>query len=139
MIDARVEMIEQPLPAGRDHELAALPRAARSIPIGADESFHVAGDIDRLAGLYDVVNIKLDKTGGLTEALRMLERAPSAGVDVMVGCMLGTSLAMAPAMLLAQSARFVDLDAPLLIGNDRSPAMVYRDGVVFPPSAEVWG
>jgi L-alanine-DL-glutamate epimerase-like enolase superfamily enzyme len=139
MIDAGVELIEQPLPAGRDDELAALPRASRAVPIGADESCHTSADIERLASLYDVVNIKLDKTGGLTEALRMLDSARAAGLDVMVGCMLGTSLAMAPAMLLAQSGRFVDLDAPLLIGNDRNPAMVYRDGVVFPPSPEVWG
>ncbi|HXC53094.1 MAG TPA: N-acetyl-D-Glu racemase DgcA [Candidatus Limnocylindrales bacterium] len=139
MIDARVELIEQPLPAGRDDELARLPRAARSVPIGADESCHTADDTDRLADLYDVVNIKLDKTGGLTEALRMLDHARAAGLDVMVGCMLGTSLAMAPAMLLAQSSRFTDLDAPLLIGTDRAPAMVYKDGVVFPPSPQVWG
>jgi L-alanine-DL-glutamate epimerase-like enolase superfamily enzyme len=139
MIDAGVELIEQPLPAGRDLELAGLPRAARAIPIGADESCHTAADIDRLAELYDVVNIKLDKTGGLTEALRVLDRARAAGLDVMVGCMLGTSLAMAPAMLLAQSSRFTDLDAPLLIGTDRTPAMVYKDGMVLPPSPEVWG
>jgi L-alanine-DL-glutamate epimerase-like enolase superfamily enzyme len=139
MIDARVEMIEQPLPAGRDQELAELPRASRGLPIGADESCHVAADIERLAELYDVVNIKLDKTGGLTEALRMLDRAQAAGLDVMVGCMLGTSLAMAPAMILAQASRFTDLDAPLLIGTDRSPGMIYRDGIVFPPSPEVWG
>jgi L-Ala-D/L-Glu epimerase len=139
MIDARVELIEQPLPAGRDQELARLPRAARAVPIGADESCHTAADIDRLAELYDVVNIKLDKTGGLTEALRMIDLARSAGLDVMVGCMLGTSLAMAPAMILAQSSRFTDLDAPLLIGTDRTPAMVYKDGIVFPPSREVWG
>lgn len=139
MIDAGVEMIEQPLPAGRDQELAQLPRAARALPIGADESCHIAADIDRLVELYDVVNIKLDKAGGLTEALRMLDRARCAGLDVMVGCMLGTSLAMAPAMILAQSSRFVDLDAPLLIGTDRTPAMVYKDGIVFPPSPEVWG
>jgi L-alanine-DL-glutamate epimerase-like enolase superfamily enzyme len=85
----------------------------------------------------DVVNIKLDRTGGLTEALRTLDRACCAELDVMVGCMLGTSLAMAPAMILAQSSRFVDLDAPLLIGTDRTPAIVYRDGIVFPPSPEV--
>ncbi len=139
MIDARVELIEQPLPAGRDQELAQLPRAARALPIGADESCHTAADIDRLAVLYDVVNIKLDKAGGLTEALRMVDHARVAGLDVMVGCMLGTSLAMAPAMILAQSSRFADLDAPLLIGTDRAPAMVYRDGIVFPPSPEVWG
>jgi L-Ala-D/L-Glu epimerase len=139
MIEAGVELIEQPLPAGRDHELAALPRAERVLAIGADESCHVAEDIDRLAELYDAVNVKLDKAGGLTEALRMLDRAHGAGLDVMVGCMLGTSLAMAPAMVLAQWSRFTDLDAPLLIGTDRSPAMVYRDGVVYPPSPEVWG
>jgi L-alanine-DL-glutamate epimerase-like enolase superfamily enzyme len=139
MIDARVELIEQPLPAGRDPELAALPRTSRVVPIGADESVHLGDDIDRLAGLYDVVNIKLDKTGGLTEALRILDRARGAGLDVMVGCMLGTSLAMAPAMILAQSARFTDLDAPLLIGNDRSPGMVYQEGIVLPPPPELWG
>jgi L-alanine-DL-glutamate epimerase-like enolase superfamily enzyme len=139
MIDARVELIEQPLPAARDEELAELPRSARAIPIGADESCHLTGDVARLAGIYDVINVKLDKTGGLTEALRMMDRARSAGLDVMVGCMLGTSLAMAPAMVIAQSSRYVDLDAPLLIGTDRTPAMVYKDGTVFPPSPEVWG
>src|SRR5690606_35828431 len=96
MAECRVELIEQPLPAGSDEALARLPRSARSVPIGADESFHTSADIDRVASLYDVVNVKLDKTGGLTEALRVLERAQSAGLDVMVGCMLGTSLAMAP-------------------------------------------
>lgn len=139
MTEAGVELIEQPLPAGRDHVLATLPRASRAVPIGADESCHGTDDIDRLARLYDVVNIKLDKTGGLTEALRLLERARSAGLDVMVGCMLGTSLAMAPAMLLAQQSRFVDLDAPLLIGSDRTPSMVYEGARLFPPSPQVWG
>ena len=139
MVDAGVELIEQPFPAGGDRQLAEMPRAVRAIAIGADESCHVTANIDRLVELYDVVNVKLDKTGGLTEALRMLDRARSAGLEVMVGCMLGTSLAMAPAMILAQSSRFVDLDAPLLIGTDRAAAMVYEDGIVFPPSPELWG
>lgn len=136
MVAAGIAMLEQPLRAGADGILATLDRP---LPIGADESCHVAADIAGLAGLYDVVNIKLDKTGGLTEAVRLLRAAQAAGLETMVGCMLGTSLAMAPALLLAPLCRFVDLDAPLLIGRDRTPALVYRDGWITPPAPGLWG
>src|SRR5690606_32821112 len=115
-----LEMLEQPLPAGQD---AALADIDRIVPIGADESCHVAADVARLAGRYDVVNIKLDKTGGLTEAMRLLDAAQAHGMDAMVGCMSGTSLAMAPGVLVAQRCRFVDLDGPLLLGSDRTPGL----------------
>lgn len=136
MADAGVLMVEQPLKAGADATLAGL---SRPVIIGADESCHVSADIDRLIGSYNLVNIKLDKTGGLTEALRLLQRAQQAGLETMVGCMLGTSLAMAPALLIAQSCRFVDLDAPLLIGNDRDPSLTYADGFVHPSTSQLWG
>ncbi len=136
MAAAGVEMVEQPFRAGMD---ALLADCDRPLPIGADESCHVAADIARLAGRYDVVNIKLDKTGGLTEAVRLLHAARAAGLDTMVGCMLGTSLAMAPAMLLAPACRFVDLDAPLLMGRDRVPALTYRGGWIDPPAPGLWG
>jgi len=136
VIACRIAMLEQPLPAGGDAGLAAFDHP---VPIGADESCHVAADIVTVAQRYDLVNIKLDKTGGLTEALRLLHAARRAGLDIMVGCMLGTSLAMAPAMLIAQFCTHVDLDAPLLIGGDRSPALDYRNGWIAPPCADLWG
>jgi len=136
MAAAGIEMVEQPFRAGMD---ALLADCDRSLPIGADESCHVAADVAKLAGHYDVVNIKLDKTGGLTEAVRLLRAAQAAGLDAMVGCMLGTSLAMAPAMLLASACRFVDLDAPLLMGRDRVPALTYRGGWIDPPAPGLWG
>src|SRR5579872_2659158 len=110
-----VELIEQPLPASDDEALAELPHP---IPVCADESCHTAADLDRLAGKYDVINIKLDKTGGLTEALALAKSASERGFGIMVGCMIGTSLAMAPAMLVAQQASIIDLDAPLLLAAD---------------------
>ena len=132
-----VELIEQPLPAGADGALAGLERA---VPIAADESCHTRIDLPALAGRYDVVNVKLDKTGGLTEALALREAAAAAGFGIMVGCMLGTSLAMAPAVLVAQGARFVDLDGPLLLARDREPGLDYRpDGRLLPPPSAVWG
>ena len=112
-----VALIEQPLPAGKD---AILGRIARPVPVCADESVHTADDLDALAGLYDAVNIKLDKAGGLTAALLLRDRARELGFPIMVGCMVGTSLAMAPAVLLAQGADFVDLDGPLLLARDRA-------------------
>ncbi|MCW0197765.1 N-acetyl-D-Glu racemase DgcA [Sphingopyxis sp.] len=136
MAAAGIEMVEQPFRAGMD---APLADCHRPLPIGADESCHVAADVAKLAGRYDVVNIKLDKTGGLTEAVRLLRAARAAGLDTMVGCMLGTSLAMAPAMLLAPACRFVDLDAPLLMGRDRDPSLAYRDGWIDPPAPGLWG
>jgi L-alanine-DL-glutamate epimerase-like enolase superfamily enzyme len=109
------------------------------VPICADESVHIAADLDRLAGKYDAVNVKLDKAGGLTEALDLLRAARARGFGVMVGCMVGTSLAMAPALLLAQLADWVDLDGPLLLAKDRQPGLVYSGGTVEPPSTALWG
>lgn len=131
-----VALVEQPLPAGRD---GILKEIAHPVPVCADESVHQAGDLDALAGLYDAVNIKLDKAGGLTEALRLRDLARAMGFGVMVGCMVGTSLAMAPAVLLAQGADFVDLDGPLLLARDREPGLVYRGSLVVPPSPALWG
>lgn len=131
-----VALIEQPLPAGQDEVLRDLPRP---VPVCADESCHDRSDLARLAGCYDYINIKLDKTGGLTEALALADAAQARGLGLMVGCMLGTSLAMAPAVLLGQRARFIDLDAPLLLAQDRSPGLIYHGSVVEPPTAEFWG
>ena len=131
-----VELIEQPLPAGADEALRDVPHP---IPICADESCHTAADLDRLAGKYDAVNIKLDKTGGLTEALALAEAAAARGFAIMVGCMIGTSLAMAPAMLLAQRARVVDLDGPLLLARDRPDGLRYEESRVHPPGPALWG
>ena len=131
-----VELIEQPLPAGADDALAG---RARPIPICADESCHTSADLDRLIGKYDAVNIKLDKTGGLTEALLLAEAAAAQGFGLMVGCMIGTSLAMAPAVLLAQRAAFVDLDAPLLLASDRAHGLRYDGSTLYPPEPALWG
>ncbi|HLY44459.1 MAG TPA: N-acetyl-D-Glu racemase DgcA [Stellaceae bacterium] len=131
-----VELIEQPLPAGADDALAQMPHP---IPVCADESCHTRADLDRLAGKYDAINIKLDKTGGLTEALALAEAAAARGFKIMVGCMIGSSLAMAPAMLVAQRAQFVDLDAPLLLAADRANGLRYDGSTVFPPDPILWG
>jgi L-alanine-DL-glutamate epimerase-like enolase superfamily enzyme len=131
-----VALIEQPLPAGRDGLLATI---AHPVPVCADESVHVAADLSRLAGLYDAVNIKLDKAGGLTAAIALRDAARATGLKIMVGCMVGTSLAMAPAVLLAQDADFVDLDGPLLLARDRSPALGYDGSLVSPPKPALWG
>jgi len=136
LADLGLEMLEQPLPAGRD---AALADVERLVPVCADESCHVRDDLERVRERYDMINIKLDKTGGLTEAVALAKAAREAGLEFMVGCMLGTSLAMAPAFLVAQGARFVDLDAPLLIGSDRQPGLNYRNGLVSPSPAGLWG
>ena len=133
---AGVELVEQPLPAGDD---ALLAGAARRVPVCADESLHVASDLAPLRGRYDAVNIKLDKTGGLTEALATASAARDLGFKVMVGCMVSTSLAMAPATLLAQTADFVDLDGPLLLAADRQPGLVYRGSLLSPPEGKLWG
>ncbi len=133
---ARVELIEQPLPAGQDAALAARPRL---VPICADESLHTRADLPRLATLYDAINIKLDKAGGLTEALALRDGARQLGLRIMVGCMVATSLAMAPAVLVAQGADWVDLDGPLLLARDRSPALRYDGAVLQPPTAALWG
>jgi L-alanine-DL-glutamate epimerase-like enolase superfamily enzyme len=131
-----VELVEQPLPAADDARLAAI---ARPVPVCADESAHGLESLDALAGRYDALNIKLDKTGGLTEALLLARAAQAAGLDIMVGCMVGTSLAMAPALLLAPLARFVDLDGPLLLAADRTPALRYEGSLVYPPEPALWG
>ncbi len=131
-----VSLIEQPLPAADD---AALATMTHPVPICADESCHTADDVAVLAGRYDVVNVKLDKTGGLTGALALAAAARGAGLEVMVGCMIGTSLAMAPAMLAAIDARFVDLDGPLLMAKDRDAAIETRDSVMSAPPRALWG
>ncbi|HHZ07861.1 MAG TPA: dipeptide epimerase [Rhizobiales bacterium] len=131
-----VALVEQPLPAGRDDALASFPHP---VPVCADESVHTSEDLEALAGLYDAVNIKLDKAGGLTEAIRMREKARALGLSVMVGCMVGTSLAMAPAVLLAQDADYVDLDGPLLLARDREPGLDYEGSMVLPPRPDLWG
>ena len=133
---AGVVLVEQPLPEGRDQALAGLKRP---IPVCADESVHDRTSLPSLAGKYDAVNIKLDKAGGLTEALAMAEAATQAGFAVMAGCMVATSLAMAPAMLLAQAVRFVDLDGPLLLAKDRPDGLRYADSLVYPPAPALWG
>jgi L-Ala-D/L-Glu epimerase / N-acetyl-D-glutamate racemase len=133
---ARVEVIEQPLPAGTDAALAELPRP---VPVCADESLHTRADLADLARRYDAVNIKLDKSGGLTEALALSTQARATGLKVMVGCMVATSLAMAPALLLAQDADWVDLDGPLLLARDRHPGLRYDGALVHPPPPELWG
>ena len=132
----KIALIEQPLPAGDDEFLLRVPHP---VPICADESVHTTEDIAKLAGKYDFVNIKLDKTGGLTEALKMRHRARQMGFGIMVGCMVGSSLAMAPAVLLAQDADYVDLDGPLLLSKDRSPALHYYGSTVSPPERSLWG
>lgn len=134
--DAGVALVEQPLPAGEDDLLADAPR---DVPICADESLHSRADLPRIAALYDAVNIKLDKSGGLTEALLLAREAQACGLAIMVGCMVGTSLAMAPAMLLTPLARFVDLDGPLLLARDRENGLRYEGSVVWPPEAALWG
>ncbi|MHC5652778.1 N-acetyl-D-Glu racemase DgcA [Stappia sp. ICDLI1TA098] len=134
--EAGVELIEQPLPSSADGALATLERP---IPVCADESLHTSADLERLAPLYDAVNIKLDKTGGLTEALVLARKARAMDFRVMVGCMLGTSLAMAPAVLVAQEADYVDLDAPLLLAQDREPGLAFEGSLLIPPGPALWG
>lgn len=134
--DAGVTMIEQPLPAGRDQALA---RIKRPVSVCADESVHDRASLEGLRERYDAINIKLDKTGGLTEALAMAEAARSLGFDLMVGCMVATSLAMAPAIMIAQGARVVDLDGPLLLAKDRDNGLRFDGSTVYPPDAGLWG
>ena len=133
---AGVVLVEQPLPDGGDQALAGLKRP---IPVCADESAHDRASLAALVGKYDAVNIKLDKAGGLTEALAMAAEAERAGFAIMAGCMVATSLAMAPALLLAQSAQYVDLDGALLLARDRRDGLIYRDSLVFPPAPALWG
>jgi len=136
LAEAGVELLEQPLHAGADEALRGVPFP---LPLGADESCHDTATLPRLVGLYQVINIKLDKTGGLTEALRLRAAAEAAGFRVMVGCMLASSLAMAPAHLVAQGAAFVDIDGPLLLARDRSPGLRYERSLVHPPEPGLWG
>ncbi|OIP83869.1 MAG: dipeptide epimerase [Rhodobacterales bacterium CG2_30_65_12] len=131
-----VALVEQPLPAGDDEALIGM---ARPVPVCADESCHDRTSLPRLKGKYDLVNIKLDKTGGLTEALALRNAARGEGYRVMVGCMVGSSLAMAPAVLLAQDAMVTDLDGPLLLAKDRTSALHYDAAGVHPPEATLWG
>jgi len=134
--DAGVTLIEQPLPQGADEPLKD---CKRPFPICADESLHDRASLPALSGKYDAVNIKLDKSGGLTEALALAAEAERRGFIIMVGCMVGTSLAMAPAMLLAQRARFVDLDGPLLLARDRPEGLRYDGSLVYPSDPALWG
>jgi L-alanine-DL-glutamate epimerase-like enolase superfamily enzyme len=131
-----VLMVEQPLPAGEDNMLAEI---ARPLPVCADESCHDRSSLPGLKGKYDMVNIKLDKTGGLTEALALKEESIAQGYDVMVGCMVGSSLAMAPAVLLAQGVAFTDLDGPLLLAEDRGTSLTFDDAGVHAPAIALWG
>jgi len=133
---AGITLVEQPLPAGDD---AALGSMARPIPVCADESVHDRASLAALAGKYDAVNIKLDKTGGLTEALAMAQEAERLGLRIMVGCMVATSLSMAPAMLVAQRAQVVDLDGPLLLARDRENGLRYEGSLVYPAMPSLWG
>jgi L-Ala-D/L-Glu epimerase len=134
--DAGVTLIEQPLPEGRDD---ALLHIKRPIPVCADESVHDRASLAALAGKYDAINVKLDKSGGLTEALALAAEAERCGFSIMVGCMVATSLAMAPAMVVAQCARVVDLDGPLLLARDRAEGLRYNGSLVDPPGPALWG
>lgn len=131
-----VTLVEQPLPAGKDDALA---RIKRPLAVCADESVHDRNSLAPLRARYDAVNIKLDKAGGLTEALAMADAAQALGFDIMIGCMVATSLSMAPAMLVTPQARFVDLDGPLLLARDRDHGLRYDESLVYPPDASLWG
>ncbi|MBE3638645.1 N-acetyl-D-Glu racemase DgcA [Mangrovicoccus algicola] len=131
-----VTLVEQPLPAGADEALIGLDRP---VPVCADESAHDRASLRHLKGKYDVINIKLDKTGGLTEALALKAAAMAEGYGIMVGCMVGSSLAMAPGVMLAQGARVTDLDAPLLLAEDRDTPIVYDEAGIHPPEPALWG
>ncbi len=132
----RIELVEQPLPADNDDALRNMPR---STIICADESAHDIAGLKNLVGKYDAINIKLDKTGGLTQALALAKAAREQNFKIMIGCMLATSLAMAPAFLLAQLADYVDLDGPLLLSKDREHGITYSNGIMSPPRPELWG
>jgi L-alanine-DL-glutamate epimerase-like enolase superfamily enzyme len=136
LVPLGVELIEQPLPAAADEALAKL---ARPIAVCADESCHGVDTLPKLAGKYDAVNIKLDKTGGLTGALALADAAAAQGFAIMIGCMVATSLAVAPAMLIAQRARWVDLDGPLLLARDRENGLGIEGSTLQPPLPALWG
>jgi L-Ala-D/L-Glu epimerase len=131
-----VTLVEQPLPQGADE---LLRNCEKLMSICADESVHDGASLAVLVGKYDAVNVKLDKAGGLTEALALAAEAERRGFLIMVGCMVATSLAMAPAILLAQRARFVDLDGPLLLASDRAEGLRYEGSLVYPPASALWG
>jgi L-alanine-DL-glutamate epimerase-like enolase superfamily enzyme len=131
-----VELVEQPLPAGDDE---ALLRITHDVPVCADESAHDRRNLHQLVGKYDAINIKLDKTGGLTEALALAQAAKELNFRIMVGCMLSTSLSMAPAMLVAQFAHVIDLDGPLLLARDRNPGITFDGSLMYPAEPELWG
>ncbi|MCL3882232.1 N-acetyl-D-Glu racemase DgcA [Marivita sp. GX14005] len=131
-----VALVEQPLPASEDDALLGLDRP---VPLCADESCHDRASLPGLMGKYDMVNIKLDKTGGLTEALALRDAARAEGYDIMVGCMVGSSLAMAPAVLVAQGAAITDLDGPLLLAEDRDEPLLFDEAGVHPPAPGLWG
>lgn len=133
---ARVDLLEQPLPADADD---ALLNFSSRIPICADEACHVTADLARLRGRYQAVNIKLDKTGGLTEAWRLLRTARSEGFQIMVGCMMCSSLGIAPALEIAREAQYIDLDGPLWLQNDYPDGVTLRGGLLMPPAAAFWG
>jgi L-alanine-DL-glutamate epimerase-like enolase superfamily enzyme len=134
--EQKILLVEQPLPEGNDSCLRQIPHL---VPICADESIHDGNELESLVGLYDAVNIKLDKTGGLTQAFKTFRKARDLNFTIMLGCMVGTSLGMAPAMLLAEAADFVDLDGPLLLEADREGGLRYEGSLVQPPEAELWG
>jgi len=136
MLELGVVMVEQPLPQSDDGELLG---RARPLTVCADESCHDTASLDALVGKYDMINIKLDKTGGLTEALSLKAAAIERGFEIMVGCMVTSSLAMAPAMLVAQGAKVADLDGPLLLGEDRDAAIQYEGSVMTPAPRALWG
>lgn len=131
-----IDLVEQPLPAGEDQALATMQRP---VPVCADESCHDRASLEALVGLYDFINIKLDKTGGLTEALALKAAAEAHGLRIMVGSMVATSLSMAPALLVAQGAEVVDLDGPLLLAHDRRDGLRYDGSLVHPPVPALWG
>jgi L-alanine-DL-glutamate epimerase-like enolase superfamily enzyme len=131
-----VRLLEQPLPAGEDAELEGYESP---VPLCADESLHTRAELAACAGRYALVNVKLDKGGGLTEALALAAEARARGLGLMVGCMVATSLAMAPALILAQGAEVVDLDGPLLLARDREPGLAITGSLIEPPSPELWG
>jgi L-alanine-DL-glutamate epimerase-like enolase superfamily enzyme len=136
LVELAVDLLEQPLPAEADGSLEGFRPL---VPIAADESVHVAEDLGRLAGRYQVVNIKLDKTGGLTAALRLAEAAEAAGLQRMIGSMISTSLSIAPALVVAQACSFVDLDGPLWLAGDRDGGVRGERGVLAPPQRGFWG
>ena len=135
-VEAKIKMIEQPFPSKYDGELKNINRP---IPICADESCHDSSSLEKCIGKYDVINIKLDKTGGLTEALKLKKNAELRNFDIMVGCMVGSSLAMAPAIYVAQNVKWVDLDGPLLLSEDRKNPLKYSNSKIHPPLKDLWG